>query len=125
MPTYEYKCAACGGVFELKQRFSDEPLTIHEGCGGAVERIIFASALQFKGSGWYVTDYAKTGGSSKDSQSKDPSSKDSSNKDSSGKDSSSKESSSKESKNGESGSSSAPKSDTPASTSSSSTESKK
>jgi putative FmdB family regulatory protein len=117
MPTYEYKCAACGGVFELKQRFSDEPLTVHEGCGGSVERIIFAPALQFKGSGWYITDYAKGGASNKDASGKDSSGKDSSSKDSSRKDSSGK--------NGDScASSSTSKSDAPAS-STSSTESKK
>lgn len=62
MPLYEYKCEKCGQVFELIQRFSDEPLTTHEACGGAVERLISAPALQFKGSGWYITDYAKGGG---------------------------------------------------------------
>jgi putative FmdB family regulatory protein len=61
MPLYEYKCEHCGDTFEIIQKFSDQPLTIHEGCGGAVERLISTSALQFKGSGWYVTDYAKSG----------------------------------------------------------------
>ena len=61
MPIYEYKCGACGQVFELKQSFSDAPLTVHEGCGGAVERLISAPAIQFKGSGWYITDYARGG----------------------------------------------------------------
>jgi predicted nucleic acid-binding Zn ribbon protein len=41
------------------QRFSDPPLEVHQGCGGAVERLISPSAFQFKGSGWYITDYAK------------------------------------------------------------------
>src|SRR5205085_8665721 len=59
MPMYEYKCGQCGQVFEIIQRFSDEPLTTHEGCGGAVERLISAPALQFKGSGFYITDYAR------------------------------------------------------------------
>jgi putative FmdB family regulatory protein len=63
---YEYKCHSCGQVFEIIQRFSDEPLKQHDGCGGALERLISAPALQFKGSGWYITDYAKSkGGSSK------------------------------------------------------------
>jgi putative FmdB family regulatory protein len=61
MPMYEYKCGQCGEVFELIQRFSDEPLKTHEGCGGSVERLVSAPAFQFKGSGWYVTDYAKSG----------------------------------------------------------------
>ena len=64
MPIYEYLCQSCGKKFELLQKFSDAPLTIHEECGGAVEKLISTSALQFKGSGWYVNDYAK-GGTSK------------------------------------------------------------
>src|SRR5260370_42085041 len=59
MPLYEYKCSSCGQVFEIIQRFSDTPLTVHETCGGAVERLISTSALQFKGSGWDVNDYGK------------------------------------------------------------------
>jgi putative FmdB family regulatory protein len=62
MPRYEYKCEGCGEVFELQQKFADEPLTVHEKCGGRVERIISAPALMFKGSGFYVNDYAKGGG---------------------------------------------------------------
>ncbi len=61
MPLYEYQCENCGDVFELIEKFSAEPLTIHEKCGGKVHRLISAPALQFKGSGWYVTDYAKSG----------------------------------------------------------------
>ncbi|MBV8819347.1 MAG: zinc ribbon domain-containing protein [Acidobacteriaceae bacterium] len=64
MPIYEYKCEGCGDVFEQIQRFSDEPLKVHEKCGGAVHRLLSAPALQFKGSGWYITDYAKSGGPS-------------------------------------------------------------
>ena len=65
MPLYEYKCDKCGAVFEKMQKFSDEPLRVHDQCGGMVERLISAPALQFKGSGWYVTDYAgKTGNGS-------------------------------------------------------------
>jgi len=59
MPTYEYRCNQCGATFELRQKFSDTPLAVHEGCGGAVERLLSAPALQFKGSGWYVTDYPR------------------------------------------------------------------
>ena len=61
MPLYEYKCDNCGERFETLQRFSDEPIKIHEKCGGTVQRLISTSALQFKGSGWYVNDYAKGG----------------------------------------------------------------
>jgi putative FmdB family regulatory protein len=61
MPLYEYQCENCGDRFELIEKFSAEPLTIHEKCGGKVHRLISAPALQFKGSGWYITDYAKSG----------------------------------------------------------------
>jgi putative FmdB family regulatory protein len=61
MPLYDYRCEKCGATFEVRQRFSDEPLKVHEECGGPVERLISAPALQFKGTGWYVTDYAKNG----------------------------------------------------------------
>ncbi len=61
MPLYEYRCHGCGKTFEVRQKFSDEPLTRHDECGGEVERVISAPALQFKGTGWYVTDYARSG----------------------------------------------------------------
>jgi len=60
MPLYEYKCSGCGKTFEVIQKFSDEPLKTHPECGGPVERLLSAPALQFKGSGWYVTDYARS-----------------------------------------------------------------
>ena len=59
MPLYEYACEKCGEHFEVMQKFSDAALTTHEKCGGPVHRLISAPALQFKGSGWYVTDYAR------------------------------------------------------------------
>jgi putative FmdB family regulatory protein len=65
MPLYEYQCSRCGKSFEIIQKFSDLPLTVHEGCGGPVERLISAPAIQFKGTGWYVTDYKKSGSSGK------------------------------------------------------------
>jgi hypothetical protein len=65
MPLYEYRCDHCGKHFDALQKFSDEPLTVHAECGsGPVERLISPPAFHFKGSGWYVTDYAKTGGNS-------------------------------------------------------------
>jgi putative FmdB family regulatory protein len=64
MPLYEYACSRCGKRFEVRQKFSDEPLKTHEECGGEVERLLSAPAFQFKGTGWYVTDYAKNGGKS-------------------------------------------------------------
>ena len=75
MPLYEYKCDQCGDVFEIIQKFSDEPLKVHEKCGGPVHRVVSAPALQFKGSGWYITDYAKSnGGTTSGSDSKSGSS---------------------------------------------------
>jgi putative FmdB family regulatory protein len=62
MPLYEYRCEGCGEVFEVMQKFSDQPLATHEKCGGSVQRLLSAPALQFKGSGWYITDYAKGSG---------------------------------------------------------------
>jgi len=59
MPLYEYKCSGCGKTFEVIQKFSDEPLKTHPECGGPAERLLSAPTLQFKGSGWYVTDYAR------------------------------------------------------------------
>ena len=59
MPIYEYKCEGCGETFEVIQKFADEPLAVHEKCGGHVHRLMSAPAFQFKGTGWYVTDYAK------------------------------------------------------------------
>lgn len=64
MPLYEYRCEQCGEQFEVIEKFADEPLTRHEKCGGPVHRLLSVSALQFKGSGWYITDYAKGGSKS-------------------------------------------------------------
>jgi putative FmdB family regulatory protein len=59
MPLYEYQCKKCGHRFEKIQKFSDKPIKKCPECGGPVEQTISAPAVQFKGSGWYVTDYAK------------------------------------------------------------------
>ncbi len=59
MPLYEYLCQDCGETIEVIQKFSDSPLSKCEDCGGALERLLSPSAIQFKGSGWYVTDYGK------------------------------------------------------------------
>jgi putative FmdB family regulatory protein len=64
MPLYEYKCEDCGDVFEVLQKFSDEPVALHEKCGGPVHKLISRSSLQFKGTGWYITDYARAGAKS-------------------------------------------------------------
>ena len=67
MPIYEYQCKKCGHKFERIQRFSDPLVKKCPECGGKVEQVISAPAVQFKGTGWYVTDYAKkpAGGSTK------------------------------------------------------------
>jgi putative FmdB family regulatory protein len=64
MPLYEYECKKCGHRFEKIQKFSDKMVKKCPECGGQVEQMISAPAVQFKGSGWYVTDYAKKGSSS-------------------------------------------------------------
>ena len=61
MPLYEYQCKKCGHRFERIQKFSDPPVKKCPECGGKVEQLLSAPAVQFKGSGWYVTDYAKKG----------------------------------------------------------------
>jgi putative FmdB family regulatory protein len=78
MPLYEYKCEACGHRFEKIVKFSDPPLDACPKCGGKVEKLMSSPAFQFKGSGWYITDYAKKsspeGSPSKSSSDKDSSS---------------------------------------------------
>src|SRR5262249_22654179 len=59
MPLYEYECEACEHRFEVIQKFSDPPVEKCPKCGGAVHKLQSAPAFQFKGSGWYITDYAK------------------------------------------------------------------
>jgi putative FmdB family regulatory protein len=60
MPLYEYECEACGERFEVIQKFSDAPPDSCEKCGkGPVHRQLSSPAIQFKGSGWYITDYAR------------------------------------------------------------------
>ncbi len=78
MPLYEYRCESCGLQFEKIQRFSDEPISVCPSCGqGPVVKLLSSPAIQFKGSGWYITDYArkdqssqssKTGGASTESK---------------------------------------------------------
>ena len=71
MPLYEYQCKKCGHRFEKIQKFSDKPVKKCPECGGPVEQTISAPAVQFKGSGWYVTDYARKSQTVSDSGSKD------------------------------------------------------
>jgi putative FmdB family regulatory protein len=77
MPLYEYRCKKCGHLFEKIVKFSDKPIKKCPECGGAVEQTISAPAVQFKGSGWYVTDYAKKSQSSSSSSDGGRDSKDS------------------------------------------------
>lgn len=62
MPLYEYECDACGRRFEVIQKFSDSPIDVCTECGkGPVRKLMSSPAIQFKGSGWYITDYAQKG----------------------------------------------------------------
>ena len=69
MPNYEYLCQKCGHRFEEIRKFSDKHPKKCPRCGGVLELVISAPAVQFKGSGWYVTDYAKKGAASASSSS--------------------------------------------------------
>lgn len=116
MPLYEYECKKCHHRFEKIQKFSDRMVKKCPDCGGPVEQMISAPAVQFKGSGWYVTDYAKksssqssSDGSGKDSKKEDKSKSESSSKEGSSREGSSKEPSSKESASKESSSKKAEK----------------
>ncbi len=75
MPIYEYRCRKCGEVFEAFQKINDEPLKQCKFCNGKVEKLISQSSFQLKGTGWYLTDYARkskdsSGGDSKSSDKK-------------------------------------------------------
>jgi len=59
MPLYEYQCESCSTRFERIQKFSDPPIETCPSCGGPVRKLLSSPAIQFKGSGWYITDYAK------------------------------------------------------------------
>jgi len=61
MPLYEYECDACGHRFEVIQKFSDPPIETCPKCGSPVHKLPSSPAIQFKGSGWYITDYARAG----------------------------------------------------------------
>ena len=82
MPIYEYECRKCKAHTEAFQKVSDKPLTKCQKCGGRLEKRISAPAIQFKGSGWYVTDYAgkATKGEKSESEAKTEKSEKSDNK---------------------------------------------
>jgi putative FmdB family regulatory protein len=94
MPLYEYECGACHHRFETIQKFSDAPITECPKCRGALHKLQSAPAFQLKGTGWYATDYPKTGqtpadkdsSGSSDSSSSDTSSSDTSSSDTSSSD---------------------------------------
>jgi putative FmdB family regulatory protein len=71
MPLYEYQCLNCGKKTEVIQRFEDAPLAACPSCGGEVKKLISSPAFQFKGTGWYATDYAAKKGAGPESQSKE------------------------------------------------------
>ena len=71
MPLYPYRCTQCGHRFEKIQHFRAEPEKVCPKCGGVLERLLTAPGLKFKGSGWYVNDYAAKSGSSAESSPKD------------------------------------------------------
>ena len=120
MPIYEYQCEECERKTEAIQRLDDPPLTLCPHCGGPLKKLMSAPAFQFKGTGWYVTDYADenkrgSGGDGEPSKSDsgdtetstgkdDSSSKDSSSGDSNSKDSSRKDSNPKKESSSSSGS---------------------
>jgi putative FmdB family regulatory protein len=58
MPTYGYECGTCGDRFEVQQRITDDALKVHDGCGGALKKLVYPVGIAFKGSGFYVNDYA-------------------------------------------------------------------
>ena len=74
MPIYEYQCKKCKHRFEKIQSFKDKPIKKCPECGGSVEQLLHAPAVQFKGAGWYVTDYAKKSGGGSSSRSEEPAS---------------------------------------------------
>lgn len=69
MPTYQYACTECGGQLEAVQKFTDEPLTVHEDCGGRLRKVFSPVGIVFKGSGFYRTDSRSSGSSSSASSS--------------------------------------------------------
>jgi len=61
MPIYEYRCQNCNETFEVRQKFSDEPVAVHAACGGDGKRLLSTPQFHFKGTGFYITDYGKGG----------------------------------------------------------------
>jgi len=119
MPLYEYECKQCHQRLEKIQSFSAPHETICPKCGGELERVISAPAIQFKGAGWYVNDYAKSGGKTKPSESADGKTESKSESKSEGKSGSASDSKSESGKESGSKTSAASSSDSSSSSSSS------
>jgi putative FmdB family regulatory protein len=64
MPLYEYQCDACAHRFEVIQQYKDAPIDVCPKCGGTVKKLLSSPAIQFRGSGFYITDYARKGSDS-------------------------------------------------------------
>ena len=71
MPIYEYECTKCGKRIEVIQKMSDKPLKKHADCGGTLHKLVSAAGFQFKGTGWYVTDYARKGAQNESKETKE------------------------------------------------------
>jgi len=113
MPLYEYQCSKCGEKIEVLQKFSDAPLKRHKGCRGSLHLLVSAAGLHFKGSGWYVNDYASKGSGQSEGRSESSSDSKSESQGSEAKtESKSSESKSSESKSSESKSSESKSSET-------------
>ncbi len=121
MPLYEYRCQSCGRTQEVLQKMGDAPLSVCPHCGGEMKRLVSAPAVQFKGTGWYVTDYAKKSGEG-GGRSGGGSSSSSSSSDKDKSSSSSESGSSSSSASSDSAPSAAPAADKPAPSSSGSKE---
>jgi putative FmdB family regulatory protein len=116
LPLYEYQCPKCGR-FELIRKFSDETVTKCPTCGSDVQKLLSAPAIQFKGTGWYITDYArKDGKSGTGESSKGPSGKSDGGKSEGGKSEGGKSESGKSEGGKDSGSSSGEKAAAPSTT---------
>ena len=99
MPLYEYECEACGKRFEKIMKFSDPPLEVCQHCGkGPIKKLFSSPAIQFKGSGFYITDYKKSGGGGDSGKSSSGGSSDSSSSESKSSESKSTDSKSSDSK---------------------------
>jgi putative FmdB family regulatory protein len=77
LPLYEYECTKCKHHFEMLQKFSDKPAKVCVRCGAPAQRLISSPAIQFKGTGWYVTDYGKGSASTEGGKERKPASADS------------------------------------------------